>query len=161
METSPFKWHLYFFFKCVIPKGNNGRYHTSVKLGNVSKTRDHPDISWSFHNLVFNSSPECNYVLGDFCVCLDCNCWNAMGKISNLFFSTYICINEGKRHNCSTKISRSFLKQRTWGQLTQSVGSSDPWGRWGSRRAALPCAHDLPRSFESLSFLPVERGKEL
>lgn len=84
VETSNFKWHLYFMFKYLIPKGNKGRHHTCVTFGNVSKTRDHQELSWSFHNLLFNSNPKCNYVFGIFLFCFDYN-WYTMNKISNFF----------------------------------------------------------------------------
>lgn len=70
LETLHFKWHLYFIFSCLIPKG----HHTSVKFGNVSKTTDYPEISWSSHNLlVLDANPQCNYAFGVFLFCFDYN----------------------------------------------------------------------------------------
>lgn len=66
VESSCFKRCLYLMLKYLIPKDNKGRHHTNVKLGNVSKTIDHPGVSRSF----YHSDPKCNYVQRIFLFCL-------------------------------------------------------------------------------------------
>lgn len=74
----------------LIPKGNKGGHHTSVKFGNVSKTTDYPEISWSSHNLlVLDANPKCNYAFGVFLFCFN---YNNLYTIHKFFKKVFLLI---------------------------------------------------------------------